>query len=218
MRKIIFVLAIASLILSLCMAQSSGTGNSEKATKDSLAHAKMVEDSLKVEKLLAMAQYPYIKGSKWSGVIPVADPTEIPNPKRDYKLLFELTAKNPDSLAKEINRGLDEVARVLNLHIASGIPANKIIPVIAIHGPGVEAVTNNESYKKKHSMDNPNVGIIQDLENAGAKFIICGQAMAFFETTKEDLLPQIQISLTTQTVLSNYQLQGYVLYSIQPDR
>ena len=178
----------------------------------------MIEDSLKMEKLLATAQYPYVKGSIWSGVIPVADPTEISDPRRDYKLLFELTAKNPDSLAKEINSGLDEVARVLNLHFASGIPAKHIIPVIIIHGPGIEAVMNNGSYKKKHSMDNPNVSLIHDLENIGAKFIVCGQAMAFVEITKEDLLPEIKISLTAQAVLSKYQLQGYVLYSIRSDR
>ena len=107
---------------------------------------------------------------------------------------------------------------MLNLHVASGIPGKKIIPVIAIHGPGIEAVMNNEGYQKRHSMDNPNITLIHDLENVGAKFIVCGQAMAFFEAKKEELLPEIRISLTTQTVLSNYQLQGFVLYSIKPDR
>jgi hypothetical protein len=83
------------------------------------------------------------------------DPAEVPDPNREYRLLFEFTAKNPDSLAKEINSNLDEIARVLNLHVASGIPANKLTPVIVVHGPGIEAVTTNESYKKKHSIDNP---------------------------------------------------------------
>lgn len=200
------------------MAQSSTTPAPEKATKDSLAHVKAVKDSIKMAKLFAIAQYPYIKGSKWSGVIPVADPTEVPDLKRDYKLLFELSEKNPDSLAKDINSGLDEVARVMNLHFASGIPAKQIIPVVVIHGPGLEALMTNERYKKKHSIDNPNLQLIKDLENAGAKIIACGQAMAFHELTKEDLLPEIKISLTAQTVLSNYQLQGYVLYSIHSDK
>ena len=213
MTKILFLLAIASLTLSSCMGHSSGTIQSEQATKDTLAHAKATADSLKMEKLLAIAQYPYIKAGKWSGVIPVADPTEIPDPNRDYKLLFELSAKNPDSLAKEMNSGLVEVARVLNLHVASGIPGKKIFPVIIIHGPGIEAVMNNQSYQKKHSIDNPNIQLVHDLENVGAKLIVCGQAMAFFEATKEELLPEIKVSLTAQTVLSNYQLQGYVLYS-----
>ena len=218
MCKLLFLLVLAASMASLCIAQSSGTVTLEKAQKDSVAQAKKLADSLKMEKLFAIAQYPYVKGSKWSGVIPVADPNEIPDPKRAYKLLFELTEKNPDSLAKEINSGLDEVARVLNLHIASGIPAKKIIPVVVIHGRGVEALMTNESYKKKHSIENPNIKLVHDLENVGAKFIVCGQAMAFHEIKKEDLLPEVKITLTAQTVLSNYQLQGYVLYSVKADK
>jgi intracellular sulfur oxidation DsrE/DsrF family protein len=217
MKSILSLLAITSLTLSLCKAQASGSGNSEKAMKDSLAHAKMIQDSLRIEKLFAGAQFPYIRGSKLSGVIPVADPTEVPDPKRDYKLLFEVSEKNPGSLAKEINKSLDEVARVLNLHVASGIPPSKIIPVIVVRGSGLEALMKNESYQKKHSLDNPNMKLIQDLEKAGAKFIACGQAMAFHDMRKADLLPETKISLTAQTVLSNYQLQGFVLYSIKSD-
>ncbi|MFI5252983.1 MAG: DsrE family protein [Bacteroidota bacterium] len=200
------------LLFAGCASTIQGTSDSKK---ESLARAKSIEDSLKMAKLFAIEQFPYIKGSKWSGVIPVADPTEIPDPNRDYKLLFEFTANNPDSLAREINSGLDEVARVLNLHVASGIPAKKLIPVIVVQGPGLDALTTNEHYKKKHSTDNPNLKIIHDLVGAGAKFIACGQAMAFFELTKEDLLPEIKISLTAQTVFSNYQLQGFILYSIK---
>ena len=217
MTKILVLLAIVTITLCSCMSPSAALKPGQ-AAKDSLAYAKKIGDSLRTARLLAIAQFPYIKGGKWSGVIPVADPTEIPDPNKDYKLLFELTAKNPDSLAKDIDHSLDEVARVLNLHIASGIPANKIIPVIVIHGPGIEAVMTNQSYRKKHSMDNPNIKLVHDLQNVGGKFIVCGQAMAFHEATKEDLLPDIKISLTAQTVLSNYQLQGYVLYPIDPDK
>ena len=218
MRTIVFLLAFGCTTVSLCQAQSAGAPNPDKARKDSLAHSRMRADSLRIEKLVAISQYPLIKGSKWSGSIPVADPTEIPDPNREYKLLFSLSAKNPDSLAGEINKGLDEVARVLNVHVASGIPANKLFPVVVINGPGLEALMKNESYRKKHSMDNPNLKIISDLESAGTKFIACGQAMAFQGTSKEDLLPEIKITLSAQTVLSNYQLQGYVLYTVRTDR
>ena len=218
MKTLLVLFVLTGSLLSMCPAQPPDTTAAGKATRDSLAHEKKMADSLRMAKLFAIAQYPYVKGSKWSGVIPIADATEIPDPRRDYKLLFELTEKNPDSLAKEINKGLDEVARVLNLHFASGIPPQKIIPVIVIHGPGIEAVLNNESYKKKHSIDNPNVNLVKDLGNAGAKFIVCGQAMAFYDVKREQLLPEIRISLTAQTVLSNYQLQGFILYSVKSDR
>jgi len=48
----------------------------------------------------------------------------------------------------------------------------------------------------------------------GVKFIACGQAMHFFEIEKPDLYSGIKVSLTAQTVLSNYIEQGYVCYNI----
>jgi intracellular sulfur oxidation DsrE/DsrF family protein len=218
MKTTILIIALFLSAGSICLAQTPDAGDPGQSVRDSLAHVKMVKDSVRLEKLLSIAMYPLIKGGKWSGVIPVADPTEIPDNTHDYKLLFEMTAKNPDSLSDKINFSLDEVARLLNLHVASGIPAEKIIPVVVIHGPGLEAVWNNEAYQRKHSMDNPNLGIVRELEKVGVKFIVCGQAMAFFGTEKEDLLPEIKITLTAQTVLSNYQSKGYVLFPIEPDR
>ncbi|MGH2566190.1 MAG: hypothetical protein ACRDE5_16850, partial [Ginsengibacter sp.] len=117
--------------------------NSIQSKKDSTLRAIMHADSAKVdkefaektkwEKLKALAIYPVLKGGDYSGVIPVKDPTEIPDPNIEYKLLFEVTANNPDSAANEINSGLDEVARIINLHVASGIPLKQIIPVIVVH-------------------------------------------------------------------------------------
>jgi len=216
MKKIQLLLALAFAGISFCNAQTSTSNAAAKTNKDSTARAKMIADSLRMEKLYASAQYPLIKGSKQSGIIPVSNPTEIPDPKREYKLLFKLTAKNPDSLSGEINHSIDEVVRILNLHVASGIPAGNLFPVIVIAGGGMEALMNNEAYRKKHSVDNPNLKVISELEKAGTKLIVCGQAMAFSDFKKEDLLPEVKISLTAKTVLSNYQLQGYVLYSVEP--
>lgn len=218
MRTLLMLLALTLLSISLSAAQASPIDATAGAAKDSLTQAKMARDSLRMAKLFAIAQFPWVKGSKWSGVIPVESPTEVPDPNKEYKLLFEFTAKNPDSTSKEINEGLDEVARVLNLHYASGIPPKNIVPVVVIHGPGLEAVKTNEAYNKRHKIDNPNLKLVADLEKTGVKFIACGQAMAFFGVEKADLLPEVKISLTAQTVLSNYQSQGYTLYTIRQDK
>jgi intracellular sulfur oxidation DsrE/DsrF family protein len=171
-------------------------------------------DKAKWEKIEAKTIYPLLKGSKNSGIIPVKDPTEIPDPNIDYKILFEVTGNNPDSSAKDINFGLDEVARVINLHVASGVPLKKIMPVIVVHAAALNALKNNDAYQKKYKMDNPNIKLINDLRKIGAKFIACGQAMEFFEVKKEELLPDIKISLTAQTVLTAYQLKGYVWHPV----
>jgi intracellular sulfur oxidation DsrE/DsrF family protein len=85
--------------------------------------------------------------------------------------------------------------------------------VIVVHAGALYAISNNAAYQKKYKLDNPNLKTIDELEKkTGARFIACGQAMAFFEVKKEDLLPEVKISLTAQTVLSHYQLKGYVKY------
>jgi intracellular sulfur oxidation DsrE/DsrF family protein len=223
MMKYLFMLIFSSISLQFVYGQASMSDSLRKA-KDSTLRAIFHEDSLKVakdyvekekwEKIYARAEYPLLKGSKNSGVIPVKDPTEIPDPNMDYKILFEVVSNNPDSTIKEINSGLDEVARVINLHIASGIPAHKIKVVIVVHAAALNAIKTNEAYQKKYKTDNPNLKLISDMEKIGARFIACGQAMAFFEVKKEELLPEVKISLTAQTVLTSYQLQGYVWHPV----
>jgi len=221
---------ILSLILALGLqfmfvsAQVKNTDSLRNARKDSTLRAKIHDDSVSVEKQFAeeekwdkifeKALYPLIKESKNSGVLPVSNPTEVPDPNMDYKLLFELVEANPDSVKSEINFGLAEVARIMNLHVAAGIPAKRIIPVIVVHGPALWAIATNEYFKEKKKIDNPNLKIIAELEKAGAKIIACGQAMQFFEFKREEILPEVKISITAQTVLSSYQLKGYVLYSM----
>ena len=193
-----------------------------KVQKDSAYHAMMHTDSVKIdkeftekekwEKLKAVTIFPVIKGGEFSGVIPVKDLTEIPDPNIEYKLLFELTDNNPDSLAKDINSGLTEVARKINLHVASGVPLKKIIPVLVVHAGALFAFTSNTFYKEKYKVDNPNLKLISDLKNLGARFIVCGQAMAFLDIKKESMLPDVKISITAQTALSHYQLKGFVKY------
>jgi intracellular sulfur oxidation DsrE/DsrF family protein len=202
--------------------QKDSTLNALKMQRDSVYHAALHADSVKVnkefgekekwDKLKGVVIYPAINGGENSGVIPVKDPVEIPDPKIDYKLLFELTANNPDSIIKEINNGLSEIARKINLHVASGIPLKKIMPVIVVHAGALYAISTNATYKEKFKIDNPNIKLIGDLEAMGAKFIACGQAMAFLDIKKEQLLPVVRVSLTAQTALSHYQLKGYVLF------
>ena len=181
---------------------------------DSTKVAKEYAEKEKWMKIYAKAVYPLLKGGKNSGIIPVTGVTFTPDTNIDYKILFELTGNNPDSTIKEINAGLDEVARVINLHFASGIPARRIIPVIVVHAEALNALKNNMAYQKKYKTDNPNLKLISDMEKLGAQFIACGQAMSFFEVKKEDLLSEVKISLTAQTVISSYQLKGYIWHPV----
>lgn len=201
MRKVFLLLCMASFV----------TANAQP--KDSLTSAQ--KDSVRIAALFTKAYYPLIKSSKWSGVLPVTHVTEKPDPSMQYKLLMEDVIPVKDSAAAhEINDGLSEVGRIINLHIASGIPKNKLDVVVIVHGPALYTLHTNVVYRKKYGVDNPNIVLINELMKNGVKFIACGQAMNFFEVKQEEMIPNIKISLTAQTVLSNYQLKGYVWYLI----
>jgi intracellular sulfur oxidation DsrE/DsrF family protein len=154
-------------------------------------------------------------------VAPVQNITEMIDPQMKYKLLMELSgfaAKGQEATAKyEINGGLSEVGRKVNLHVAAGVSKKNIDLVVVVHAGALFALLNNEKYKRKYGVDNPNIAIIKELQDFGAKFIVCGQAMTFLRLETEDLVPGIKQALTAQTVLSTYQLKGYTYYNITLD-
>ncbi len=237
MRKTIFLIALSCISLlsysqnfnldsslHVIKLQKDSTLNASKLKRDSAYRSDLHKDSVKTnkefadiikwEKLKAVEIFPLINAGENSGVVPVKNQEEIPDPKIQYKLLFELTANNPDSTIQELNYGLVEVARIMNLHAASGIPTKNIIPVIVAHAGALHALKNNEYFNKKYKIDNPNIKLIGELEKLGAKFIACGQAMSFLEIQKEAFLPIVKVSLTAKTVITGYQLKGFVLMGV----
>lgn len=227
MKKITMLLSLIVFALT-GNAQKQNIDSTLRVIKyehDSTLRAQMHMDSVRIDKEFAakskMARiqgteiFPVINAGIYSGVIPVKDATEVPDSTMEYKLLFEISASNPDSTSKELNSGLVEVARVINLHVASGVPLKKIHVVIVLHGSGIRVVGTNDSYKAHYKTDNPNIKLINQLSALGVRFIICGQSMTYGDMKKEMFLPQVKVSLTAQTVLSTYQLKGYVKYTLQ---
>ncbi len=212
MNKFLFSLCLVIGALPNSFAQKSTGGSAAKAALDTSMAAK--KEQARFAKMASMAYFPLINAGTYSGVLPVAGIDEIPDPKKDYKLLFEFTMNPKDSTHSKINPGLVEIARIINLHVASGIPMANIHPVIVVHGPSLMSIRKNEIFQKNFKKDNPNSKLIDDLMKNGVKVIACGQAMNFLNVTKEELYAGVKVSLTAQTVLSNYIGQGYVLYGI----
>ncbi|HTS45679.1 MAG TPA: DsrE family protein [Puia sp.] len=193
----------------------SSAQNSNKISSDSTS----IKDSLRMAKFFSMAAYPVIKDSKWSGVVPVSDIQEKPDSLMKFKLLMEVTNWSSDSASKkEINSGLAEVGRLINLHIAAGVPLKNIEAVVVVHAGALNALLNNEAYREKFNTDNPNLHLLQQFEKLGVKLITCGQAMVFLNFDRKDIIPYAKTALTAQVVLSNYQLKGFVLYKITDEK
>lgn len=188
-----------------------------KNIRDSII--KKVKDSLRWEKIKSTGTLPLIKNSEWSAVYPVDQVKEKPDPSMKYKLLFNMIIWSKDSFSlKHINDGLAEIGRIINLHIAAGVPKENLELAIVIHGSALNVYLKNEVYQKKFKTDNPNLEIIRQFLNLHVNMIACGQAELFFNIPAEDMIPEVKTAFSANVVLSTYQLKGYVLYNIQDDK
>src|SRR5664279_806585 len=183
-----------------------------KNIRDSVV--KKVRDSLFWADLGKTAIYPVIKNSKWSGVFPVRNVTEKPDTTMKYKLLFNMTLWPKDSAGRRnLNEGLAEIGRIINLHVASGVPRENLELAIVIHGGALNTYLKNEAFHKKFNTDNPNLDILKQFTDLHTNLMACGQAEIFFRIPAEDLIPVVKTAFSAQVVLSTYQLKGYVLYN-----
>jgi len=186
-----------------------------KTIRDSVV--KSIKDSIRWARLKTTALYPVITNSEWSGVFAVKNVTEKADPSMKYKLLFNMTAWTRDSV-KSINEGLAEIGRIINLHVAAGVPKENLELAIVVHGSALNVYLNNENYLKKFKTNNPNIDILKQFTALHAHLIACGQAEIFFQIPPENMMPEVKTAYSARVALSTYQLKGYVLYDISNDK
>lgn len=159
--------------------------------------------------------FPLIRGSKMTGVLPVEFITHKTDPDAEIRLVFDFTQVTANNAqATHVNEGLEEVVRILHLHLATGIKKEKIYPVIVFHAGAVQSILNNDFYQRQYNTPNPNADMIQQLSVSGVQLVVCGQSVLLRELTPDDFLPEIQFALSAKTTLSYYQSKGYVLFNI----
>jgi len=139
--------------------------------------------------------------------IPYAD--EKPDPSLTYNIIIEVQQESDKG--DTINWALNNVARMLNIHSMAGVPTSKMNVVLAIHGGATYAIMNNEAYKAKCKVDNPNLKLIDALSKAGVKMYVCGQSIVNRKVDRLKLAPPIKVASSALTTLTNYQLKGYAL-------
>lgn len=206
------LLLIALLFVSVngFSQMDSATAAKEKNAQDSI---KDVKDSIRWTKLEASMVYPLLKEGTWSGVVPVEGVDWKPDPKKEYNLVFDLTHFNKDT-GRNVNDGFVEIARIINLHAAAGIPKKNIHPVIVAHAKALFSLCNNTFYKEKYKKENPNLKVVDSIKALGIDIIACGQAMHYLDVKKEDFYPGVKVAVSAKTTLSYYVQQGYILYKI----
>lgn len=146
----------------------------------------------------------------YGGIYPIEEATVKPDDKLVYKIVVDVVTGSDDP--QELSAGLNNVARMLNLHAVGGVPPGKMEVVLAIHGGATFATLNNELYQEKFGVDNPNIGLIRELKAAGVKLVVCGQSLIGRKISPEVLQPEIELATSMLTTVSMYQMKGFAVF------
>ena len=152
-------------------------------------------------------QFPIVKG--FGGIYEIPDATERPDGTLEYKILVDLTSPSEDN--KEISRFVDNVARMMNLHGLAGVSKDRLKVKVILHGGGIFTLLNDENYKKKYEVDNPNLKVFEALKESGVDVMVCGQSLIARNLKTSDLWPGVRIAHSALTTITTYVPKGYIL-------
>ena len=108
--------------------------------------------------------------ARFGGIVRTPDAAEPP--RRGAKIVFDITA---DSKPEEVNKGLESVARYLNLNAEAGFKPADAKLALVLHGGATKAALGDEAYAKHTAaMKNPNLDLIRELKTCGVGVAVCG--------------------------------------------
>ncbi|WP_373494501.1 DsrE family protein [Aquiflexum sp.] len=153
------------------------------------------------------AQFPIVQG--FGGIYEIPEASESPDPNGNYKIIIDLVSASEDP--KQINRMVDNIARMINLHGIAGVPRENIKVKVAVHGGAIFSILNDSFYEKLYGIKNPNLPVYEALKDVGVEFYICGQSLIAREMNTTDVWDGAEIALSMLTTLTTYVPQGYML-------
>ncbi|WP_067708090.1 MULTISPECIES: DsrE family protein [unclassified Erwinia] len=128
------------------------------------------------------------------------------------KVVFQIT--KAENGPNDPNLGLQRVARVVNLYVASGVPTDKLKFVVSVTGDGTPAMLNNAHYKKMFGIDNPNLKLISELRASGVDVSVCDQSVAFHHFQRDWIDKSVTHALSSPTTVSTLENQGYAFLAM----
>jgi len=150
---------------------------------------------------------PYI--TAYGDVFEVNAPKEVVNKKNKYKILIDIVS--PAANAKEISEHFENIARIANLHVAAGVKPENLSVMAVVHGSAVSFILNNETYKQKFGVDNPNQPLFTALKAAGIPLYVCGQTLFKRKVDAATLAPEFEIVQSAVTTITTYAPQGFTV-------
>lgn len=152
--------------------------------------------------------YPVI--ANHGGVVQL--PNAAQQPRAGTKLLVDLTSGGDP---RELNRGLEKVAKYVNIYAGGGAePANAKIAIV-FHGEATLAVLKPNAYAAKFKAEgNPNLELLGQLNDSGVELYVCGQSLISKGSAVEEIALFVKPAVSALTVIVNLQADGFAYVPI----
>jgi intracellular sulfur oxidation DsrE/DsrF family protein len=144
-------------------------------------------------------------------VYAVPDAVEVGSPAAGAKAVFDIAVGSEDPAT--LNRGIETVARFLNMHVAAGYAPETVQAALVLHGSAARDALNNEAFQKRYGVDNPNIALLEALSDAGVEVFLCGQSREHRGFAPDEIAKPVGVALSAMTVLLAKQREGYGLIS-----
>lgn len=127
----------------------------------------------------------------------------------EFQMVFDIYSSSEDQ--SKVNTSINTIARFINMHAQEGIDTDDMNIVAVIHGTAAYDVMDDSFYMTKFETENPNIELIEKLQDAGVDFYICGQSMNARNLDPSYLQPDIKIALSAMTAIHHFVKEEYVL-------
>jgi intracellular sulfur oxidation DsrE/DsrF family protein len=101
----------------------------------------------------------------------------------------------------------------LNALGVCGIPVNHAKFIVVFHGAAISGILDNNHYRQKYGIDNPNLKILTDLKKQGVQLFVCGQNLLAENIDFKIISSDVTIASDALIVLMTFQNMGYALMS-----
>lgn len=143
--------------------------------------------------------------AKYGGIVPLPDAAEPP--RRGMKIAFDIVGEGKPT---EVHKGLESVARYLNLHAQAGHSLQDLQLALVLHGGATKVALHDAAFARRESVaGNPNSELIRELKRHGVGLYVCGQSLARNKLPPEDVAPEFTIAVSAMTFNANRQQDGF---------
>ena len=140
---------------------------------------------------------------------PIPGAVAAPDRSHVYKVIFNITqaAAKPQQPVD----GVVFAATDLSALRGQGVPTGNTKFALIFHGPAVDGILDNATYRRRFGVDNPNLEILSALKRAGVEILVCGQFLGAKGIDPGTLSPDASIAAEAFLTLITYQNNGYAV-------